>query len=139
MTETGGPWSRELASIDEQHESLEQGMAGFLEAVRQGRPTGELDHLLHGIIRQLEEHFRLEEVLMVRAGFPELHPHRLLHQSCLGQLRQERDSLALRGPKGLDTYREHTQVWIHKHMARQDQRFVDFLCRLDIVPELGTR
>jgi hemerythrin-like metal-binding protein len=131
MAGQAGLWQPELARIEDQHTGLEREMDALLEAVGQRRPTGELAQLLGRVIQLLEEHFRLEEVLMARAAFPELHPHRLLHQSCLRQLRDERDHLALAGPRSLETYREHTQVWIRDHMERQDQRFETFLRQLD--------
>lgn len=131
MTDRAGLWQPELARIEEQHAGLEREMDALLDAVRQSRPTAELAQLLGKVIHQLEEHFRLEEVLMTRAAFPELHPHRLLHQSCLRQLKDERDHLALAGPRGLETYREHTQVWIRNHMERQDLRFETYLRQLD--------
>jgi len=129
MAERAGLWQPELARIEDQHAGLLREMDNLLDALRLGRPAGELAHLLGRVIQYLEEHFRLEEVLMARAGFPELHPHRLLHQSCLGQLRGERDRLSLSGPRGLDSYRELTQVWFRDHMERQDHRFESFLRR----------
>jgi len=72
---------------------------------------------------------------MARAGFPELHPHRLLHQSCLRQLRDELDHLTLAGPRGLESYREHTQVWIRNHMDHQDRRFEAFLRQADLLAD----
>ena len=120
-------WRDEMGRILEEHAELHQATQSYLAGVRNQLPVGQLVESMQGMIDLLGRHFDNEEQLMRRAGYPELHAHHLLHETCLQQFRAELSELSLGQPRDYKVYQEMIRTWIIDHLRIQDRRFDAFL------------
>lgn len=77
-----------------------------------------------------EDHFRREEEMMERTGYPELEPHRDAHASLLDEVRSLRDRHASRGRTGpdasADVYKDLCDLledWLQHHILLMDMAY----------------
>ena len=76
-------WDPEMAVgvplIDEQHQELVRRVNALLAVMHRGWARLETEHLLVFLAGYVAQHFRAEERLMERSGFPDAARHRLEH------------------------------------------------------------
>jgi hemerythrin-like metal-binding protein len=77
------PWKEEYAvnvvEIDEQHKKLLALVNQLHAGVRSGQSKEDLQKIFAGLLDYTLKHFETEEGLMVRAGFPDFHEHKMEH------------------------------------------------------------
>ncbi len=76
-------WKREFETgiplIDHQHRRLMEGLEGCIRALSHGAARGVVLALAHEIQAHAIDHFRDEEDLMKRSGYPDFEAHRARH------------------------------------------------------------
>lgn len=73
-------------------------------------------------------HFKSEENMMMRAGFPELAQHKEHHRDLIDKLSYQESMLALNKlDKDDGEIIDFLVQWFLKHTAVEDRRFADFL------------
>ena len=121
-------WNSDLAigdpEIDRQHQALFEAAARFEEAVRGGAPAPRLQELFRFLAGYVSTHFRDEERLMARIGYPDLAGHVREHERFTARL----ERLAPRFGAGEDAIAGCAvlygvvQDWLVEHVGTSDQR-----------------
>lgn len=135
-TQTQGPppeirWSEAIAigvkTVDEQHKYLLAIANKFLRAMHMG--VG--DKILAAIIRELREytvtHFRDEEEIMRKAGYPHLMEHQREHQNLTAQVKKYQDDIYRKNPLDPLEIRGFIKQWLIGHMINSDGRIAAFM------------
>lgn len=79
--------------IDEQHILLFDLSNALFSALLEGRPAPEIEGRLDALLVHAEKHFRDEERLLERAGYPDLPEHRRIHAGLVATARHLQDDL----------------------------------------------
>jgi methyl-accepting chemotaxis protein len=77
----GDTFITEILQVDEQHRSLFDAINRFGDAIQQGHGVEAVDQTLKFLLSYTEEHFRDEEALMAKHGYPDLAMHRTIHET----------------------------------------------------------
>ncbi len=123
-------WNVGESTVDAQHQGILT-LINVISAARD-RPISRLDReiFVHQVISELvayaEAHFRYEEALMARIGFPDLGPHKGIHL----HFRQQVIDLAAKvggEPDGLSDLQAFLSGWLRTHILEQDHRYKPYL------------
>lgn len=115
--------------IDKQHQELFQAFDDFIRGCARGEAKETLLKL-HGYLQKyVDEHFRDEEALMTRCGYPDLEGQKRDHQKFQGRLAElrrdlEGDSPTL--PVLVQTNRALVS-WLVNHVQEKDRQLGQFL------------
>lgn len=124
------PWSPDLTlghpAIDEQHLRIFRILGALQEAMEQGREHEEVGRTLSAVAVFVGAHFRMEEDLMRRSGFPGLAPHQAKHRAVQAEVEAMVDQFHRDGLAPLDLARFMAD-WVHGHVQREDRPLADFL------------
>jgi hemerythrin-like metal-binding protein len=117
------------ADIDHQHRTLFARADRLIEAVQGGSGDAEVAYVFRFLREYVHEHFKAEEGLMHRHGYPEVELHAGLHQQIRHRLDDmlaayERDggSLAL-----LRDVEAMMRGWLSQHIGEKDRAFANYL------------
>jgi len=128
-------WTKDLAIgnpvIDRQHQSLFAKFNDFLEGCNQGLAQEPLLELFSFLDRYVEEHFRAEEGLMRKAGYPGFSEHRDEHLQFQAKLKELEEELRITGitPQILIRTNKALIFWLTTHIRQVDPLFGSFLKR----------
>ena len=126
------PWSEDFACgemlIDEQHRTLFTHVNQMLAAFDAGESTQALEHLDELVMHTIE-HFRYEEEVLTRSGYPDLREHQRDHMVLLERTLTYRQDVA----KGVTPLAELLQFLVDevvvKHLIEADRQYFDDLTR----------
>jgi len=115
------------STIDEQHRRLFECANNLLTAFIDGRPKDEVMSLLDTLIANVVKHFRHEEGLLRRSGYPHAEEHARVH-----------DALIARAVELTDRYREDKLALgelfdflarrvVAQHILSEDRKFFPYL------------
>lgn len=128
-------WNRSLdtgiAVIDEQHRHLVGILARLFEAMQEGSGQRVLGEIIDQLQVYALEHFRLEEELMQRQGFPDLEAHRgehALFQRKVADLQRQQQGGEADGVLSVQAVL-FLRNWLTEHIGRVDQALGDYLRR----------
>ena len=125
------PWHEGYAlghlGIDTQHEDLLYHGNRLLEALTNGSGQQALLSILNELLARIIVHFRDEEQVLAQVGYPDLEPHRQLHQHLLEAAEgMKRDLLA--GSLSFPSLANHlVNHVIREHMLVKDAEFRTWL------------
>ena len=126
-------WTRELEigveEIDSQHRELFERIERLVAACQGRKGAADLKPLLGFLLEYMDRHFRTEEELMLRRGYPERERHAGLHSSFLEHLAGLAERLGREGPSpGLLTELNIAAVdWLFDHDLLEDRALGRFL------------
>lgn len=107
-----------VAAMDEEHRELFKLIRRYREAVSQGRGAEAAGKVFDTLIEYTARHFRHEEALMAKAGYPDLEAHRDLHKKLTAQvLALHRDKHAL----STDSLGAFLDTWLRTHIMKMDR------------------
>lgn len=121
-----------IEDVDTDHKTLFDLVDQFHEAYARGEGNGALESVFEALLDYTENHFRREELLMERVGFPGLAEHRAAHVKLKadvlalhdryrrGELQGEESDLCLEILAFLNN-------WLHFHIKEEDMRIRDFI------------
>lgn len=111
-------------TVDAQHQSLFKLVNDLHDAIVAGKAKEALDGTLNALTRYCVEHFRAEESLMQRSGYPAFADHKAKH-----------DELTKKATETVDDFRSGRLVlaislsqfladWLKTHIRGEDQKMV---------------
>ncbi len=121
-------WSEDLAlgvaAIDDQHKELIRRFNALLTACNEGKGGDQLRATLEFLKSYVVEHFRDEEQLQIRSGYPDYPGHLEKHREFVGKLATLRDQFDDEGASlPLIIKTNSTLVdWLVTHIRRDDQK-----------------
>ena len=126
-------WDPALAigepAIDEAHQALFQQGGRLVEALSGAADKDEVERLLTFLASYALEHFREEEALMDRTGYPPTASHQQQHIEFMQALASIHREFELRGasPRLQERLRRMVFDWLRHHIASVDRDFGRFV------------
>ncbi len=126
-------WSEGLSTgveaIDKVYRELFTRFNRLIQACDQGSGRDEAVKMIDFLNVHMLEHFRIEEDLQQKYGYPDIECHRKEHLSLLLELDHLQQQLAEMGPipKLVALTNQMVAVWLIDHISRQDADFARFL------------
>jgi methyl-accepting chemotaxis protein len=113
-------YASRIAMVDEQHQGLFASINRFGEAVQAGRSTHEIGQTLATVLRLTEGHFRDEEALMARHGYPQVAAHKAMHDTFLDKVRHLIERNRQGDVRSLFNASKILADWFAKHVVEVD-------------------
>lgn len=113
-----------VASIDNQHKELFNRANQLFEAMKSGKGSERAESVLDFLGRYVLDHFREEEQVMARSGFPDLEAHRRSHEAFTQTFRQLVDEFREKGTDTMLSIKIQRTVagWLIDHIVREDRK-----------------
>jgi len=108
--------------IDSQHRLLYAICNELLDINNPQKQQDEIKYLLHHLVEYVEKHFKSEELVFEKYGFPGLGEHRQRHKEIMAEISAViKDSKSMTELKdNLDTMLDN---WIRVHILIEDKKF----------------
>jgi hemerythrin len=126
----GVSWTDDLETgdktIDDQHRLLFKAVGDLMDAMWQGKGSGEVQHLLGLLSEYVGKHFFDEEVFMRVNGYPDYEQHKRIHDA----FAEEISGLNRKFVDGGTTTALVVEVldkscdWLRNHISKVDQQMV---------------
>jgi hemerythrin-like metal-binding protein len=114
------------ADIDTQHRKLFELVNHFDEVNKMGM-TEELPRILEDILTYTLGHFRFEEELMEKVGFPQLSGHQKVHVELIRQARDMQEKMKRGGHVSATAVARFLSDWLTNHIIREDMEYRPYL------------
>jgi len=115
------------AVLDQQHKVLFSLINQLHAAMLRGGREEEVQKIFFDLISYTESHFKEEETMLSRIGYPKLAPHRLQHAAFVEKVR-DLNSQLLAGEFKVSIYLlGFLKTWLSEHILGTDQQYVAFL------------
>lgn len=115
-------YSVENALIDKQHQAL----FGLVNEVAEKVKSGNLPEI-KGVIKRLSsytvEHFRDEEAIMRKAGYPDLEDHQMIHAELLEKVEGLQAKLEKNQAVSLVSVIRFLSDWLKDHILKDDMSY----------------
>lgn len=118
------------AEIDEQHKTLFKEANRLHSALLADRPASELQSLLETVIGAVAQHFRDEEALLWRSGFPTTQEHATNHNELIDQARRLVARFLVKDIDADELFQYLAHDLIARHILRADREFFLYLREL---------
>jgi hemerythrin-like metal-binding protein len=118
-------YATNIPTIDAHHQGLFKVLRMLQDATYHGRVDVEVGVILEHLEQHSLAHFRAEEALMQRTGFPGLDSHIQDHNQFMAHLRQLQQRFQ-QGERGVASEVISTlHGWLHYHILLQDMIFAE--------------
>lgn len=121
-----------VPQLDRQHKMLVDLINRLQTADQDGDVMPEVFDALRTYVR---EHFRTEEALLERAGYPELAEHRREHQVFVDWLKAVQSAYGLGGAASFlinDSVVAFLKNWLVSHILVSDRAYAETLAQIDV-------
>lgn len=120
-------YSIDVSQIDAEHRQLFVLAEQLYEAMRTGSSKKAVEDTLSGLIGYCSVHFRHEEEVMRKIGYPDLPEHRRVHEELTRKVQDfERELRAGRVALSLDLL-QFLKNWLVQHISGCDSRIAHHL------------
>ena len=111
--------------IDEQHKGIVSVINSLYYFMQRGEGEDELLHIIDMLEYYIKVHFKTEEGIIKKAGFPEYEKHSLMHDEFLKKLQKIKSEITtINEPEGL---LKSLKIWWIEHIKNEDLKFVSFV------------
>ncbi len=119
-------FSVSVADIDKQHHKLVDMLNELHDAMQQGKGADALEQILNNMAEYTVVHFKDEEALMKKYGYPRYEEHKALHDAFVEkvagfqeQLKQKKILLSL-------SVSSFLRDWLQEHILKVDMDYSQF-------------
>ncbi len=116
-----------VPAMDEQHRRLFFLLTQLRQSVEDRLPPAQVEQVLQSLVLQTAEHLQAEEALLLRAGYPALEDHKVIHEELLSALH----GLEVRFKEGDAAMpllvSAFLGAWLGTHIALEDKAYAAFL------------
>ena len=122
-------YSTGIQSVDNDHRRLVEMIDQLYSAMSKGEAKETIQEIVAGLVEYSNVHFKREEDLMLKFGYPELEQHKILHKSFTERVKgyQEKiDSGVLNISIDVIVF---LRDWLISHIQYVDMKFVDSIKR----------
>ncbi|WP_432736382.1 diguanylate cyclase [Maridesulfovibrio sp. FT414] len=124
-------WKKEYESgcktIDRQHQNLFLLANDLLAAIISGLPDEEVDFIAQGLMNHVLTHFREEDILYRKAGYPGADIHSRLHYSLIQDMRSTLDRFKKKQVSVGDLFTLMAIKIVKEHLLIEDRKFFPYL------------
>jgi hemerythrin len=123
----GADYSVGVRAMDDQHKGLMQPLNELHAAMTNGDAGEAAGELLGRLARYTKEHFRAEEDMLARTGYPQLVEHRAKHVDLNRQVDDYIDRFEA-GERALTVHLLHfLRDWLTVHIQKEDRAYGGWL------------
>ncbi|MFD2233436.1 bacteriohemerythrin [Phaeospirillum tilakii] len=117
-----------IAAVDQDHRDL-VGMINRLDDMLEARAElAGIGAVIDDLVAFAEHHFRREEEMLLRAGYPDAAGHGASHAGFSHRLGAMLAGCMIDpGPESIGRLHAHLQAWLVEHILTEDMRYVSFL------------
>lgn len=120
-------FSVNIKLIDEQHKQLFRIINDLHSAWKENRPSEAIGNIFSGLVEYTDKHFKQEEELFDRYGYPETPSHMEAHRALVGKAVEIKDKFA-KGQLKVDAeVMNFLKNWLNNHILRVDKKYSAFL------------
>ena len=118
-----------VEEIDRQHRELVAMVDRLQKSLHDGTTNQELGKALHFLVAYTREHFKSEEDLMQRVGYPDCEAHKKIHQKLISEVTDV--LIGLKKGKSVN----HLELidflidWVIHHVVHDDKKIGNFIAR----------
>ncbi len=115
--------------IDTQHKKLVLAIDDLMEACTKGQGRARVGETLHFVVEYTKEHFRDEEQLQAKHGYPTAAAHKQLHTLFINNITKLEAEYKATGPSIALTAQINKVLidWLIKHITIEDKKVGEFL------------
>ena len=117
------------STIDEQHKVLFELVNDFHSHWKEKRDRQQVAFVLNKLIQYGERHFRDEEAIMTREGYPLLESHHKIHELLIEEVFKLNEELISKNPLLERDMTKFLKQWLVEHIVTNDYEFRNFLAR----------
>ncbi|MBJ6800252.1 bacteriohemerythrin [Geomonas propionica] len=117
------------AAIDKQHKELLRRVDDLLKGAKSRKGAEEIGRLMWFLKKYVRWHFRDEEKLMLEAGYPGYHSHKIQHEIFFREVLRLESLHAEQGDNTLMIVAVISAMceWLRSHFNKLDKEFIEFL------------
>jgi hemerythrin len=115
-----------VEDLDADHQALIDLLNQLGEAVEGGAGHDAIGPRLDELVTSAESHFRREEEIMAREGYPEAEHHQRLHEALIEEIREFRGSFEGGAEFGSEIT-EFIRIWLVSHILESDKQLGGYL------------
>ena len=120
-------WETGDAGIDKQHMQLLEQLGRLMVALSEGREDQETERALLLLGDYIDDHFKDEEALMARSGYPGLPHHQCVHNELRAKVQLLLETYG-QDPKSIPaSVMEFLLSWLKEHLAGEDRLMAEYL------------
>ena len=116
-----------IASIDEQHKKLVKMINDLNEAMRSGRGKDVIGNILNDLVSYTQIHFRHEEDLFARHGYPEADSHKQEHADLVAKVMDFKQQFDDGSTSLTISVMNFLSRWLTSHIKGTDREYAPFL------------
>ena len=125
-------WNKELdlgiPSIDDQHKKLVKLLNELFDGMQAGKGRDVLGHVLQGLAAYTASHFRYEEDIFSKTGYPERLGHKHEHEKLIKSVEELQAKHVAVGAGALTIETMHfLKHWLTGHIQGSDRRYAPYL------------
>ncbi len=118
-----------VSKMDAQHVKLVGMVNDLYRAMRQQKAKEVMNGIVDGLISYTAKHFKDEEVVMERAGYPDIDKHKEIHVSLVSKVLEVQKNLhSGQGAVGMDLL-NFLKDWLVKHIKGTDKKYGAFITK----------
>lgn len=117
-----------VAEVDEDHRNLVRLINELDAMLSQGVDTARFGAVIDTLIDYAENHFRREEEMLERLGYPDIVIHAESHAGFAHRLGAMVAGCIIEpGPDSIARLRDHLRSWLIDHILLEDMRYAPFV------------
>lgn len=128
-------WTEDLSVriswIDAQHKEMFEKVNALVRAFDTGKGKEEIMHTLRFLSDYIVTHFKEEEYVMERSGYPYYLAHKSMHDEFIKNFAKLKDQAEQHGPSSYMVFevKERLSWWIRNHINIVDRAMSDYLIK----------
>jgi len=123
-----GEYTLKMPEIDKEHKELAEKINHLYESMLTGRDCEVLKKLGNELYSYAEKHFRNQEKIMKRAGFPDSDSHKLSHDKLLKKLKELMNNSLT--DVMMDNYKlALLDDWCLDHILTEDKKYALYIIK----------
>ncbi len=130
-------WNSELelqiVEIDRQHQRLVELINQFDDAVQAQQGVEMLDKVLNELLDYTKTHFKFEEALLAKHGYPTYPEHKAEHDALAEKVVFMQDMFKEGNPPDSNMLLNFLKIWLKEHILDVDKQYAPYLQEQGVV------
>lgn len=118
--------------FDEQHKALVGLINKLYDSVKAGQVISVLGSISTELVKYTDTHFKSEEALFQKHGYPEFEQHKKEHEEFTKYVTELKDNLNYGKAFDFPELIKYLMRWLYEHILVTDKKYTVFLNRKDV-------
>lgn len=121
-----------INSVDNQHKRLVDMINSLHRAMKDRKGIDMVKKIMKDLLDYTDKHFKDEEILQEKAGYPELEDHKKVHINLVGQVKEYYEKVASGDMLVSKDLMNFLKDWLTNHILVTDKKYVPFMKKAGI-------